>query len=167
MSLESDNTTDLIHPLEKYVMWHWIVHVQTQEGQKQDEKLTHYLKYFLGFPDNSSPEYKKWYNQIHIYDHSCPPTSLPMPNHRRELYPDSAAIFAMCQFSFFEILIDWWESPQLDLLRTNDEGSSLLAIAANASSESICRYLIKKGLDVNLQLQGRYGSALAAATTSS
>ncbi|GLA28227.1 hypothetical protein AnigIFM63326_005798 [Aspergillus niger] len=84
-----------------------------------------------------------------------------------ELFPANVAVFAMCHFSFDTILAEWWEKLEFDPACMNERGHSLLTIAARVGCNGICKTLIEKGADINLQVGGSrgvtYGSALIAA----
>ncbi|KAI9043149.1 putative ferric reductase transmembrane component [Aspergillus affinis] len=84
-----------------------------------------------------------------------------------ELLPANSAVFAMCHFSFGTILADWWEKMEFDPFCVNERGHNLLTLAARVGCTEICRALVEKGTDINLQVGSSrwatYGSALIAA----
>lgn len=81
-----------------------------------------------------------------------------------ELGPSNAAIYAMCHLSFAAILSDWWQNAEFDVSRVNERGHNLLTLAARAGCTSICKTLVEKGADLNVQVDGKdYGSPLDAA----
>lgn len=84
-----------------------------------------------------------------------------------ELLPADSAVFAMCHFSFGTILAEWWEKMEFDQFCMNERGHNLLTLAARVGSTEICRTLVGKGADINLQVGSprwmTYGSALIAA----
>ena len=155
----------LEHTLQIYVRHHWIVHVQAEEGQEVDSILSRLLKIFLGSPEESSVQYRGWYHQV-VSDgwRTRPQTSIFTNITVEEIAPERTSLFTMCRFSLYILLLDWWVGMEINLSHTNSRGDSLLVLAAAAGSKLICEALIKQGILVNMQLEGRgYGSALAAA----
>ncbi|KAH8586045.1 hypothetical protein B0O99DRAFT_586459 [Bisporella sp. PMI_857] len=151
------------HSFQSYSRYHWVTHIQTQEEQKTDPVLVDLLKSFLGSPGESSWQYRQWYLRAKA-DGRKPSTSVFSNISMVEISPETSTVFAMCRFSFYALLADWWRDAEIPLLQTNSEGDSLLTLAAAAGCRPICEVLIKRGVQVNLQLQtGGYGSALAAA----
>jgi hypothetical protein len=163
---------DSKHSLQKYSRRHWITHVQTQEEQEADPMLAGLLKTFLGSPGESSLQYREWYLQFSA-DRDWPSTRILSDINMDEISPNTSAVFAMCRFSFYALLADWWRDAEIPLSQTNSEGDNLLTLAAAAGCRPICEELIKRGVQVNLQSrkvgsgivnQTRgYGNALAAA----
>ncbi len=133
-------------------------HVQGQEGPETDLVLVRLLKTFLGSPNDSSSQYRAWHRQFLSWQPwRRPPIS-------KRISPEGAAILAMCGFSFYIPLLDWWGSTEIPLLQTNSQGDSLLALAAIAGCKAICKSLIEEhGMQVDMPVQNEYGSALAAA----
>ncbi|RDK37585.1 ankyrin [Aspergillus phoenicis ATCC 13157] len=156
--------TDIYHPMHQlqiYMRHHWAKHVQM--ACDEEGKLTMLLKRFLGSPEKSSKEYQKWVSaeEVEAAQH---PTVREFDS---ELFPANVAVFAMCHFSFDTILAEWWEKLEFDPACMNERGHSLLTIAARVGCNGICKTLIEKGADINLQVGGSrgvtYGSALIAA----
>ena len=139
---------DLSHPFQIYVEHYWVFHVQgLQDGEHK--LLTSLLKTFLGSPEESSPQYRKWFS--HIEDNSR--LSKTIFNKSRlikpEIAPQNVALFAMCRFAFATVLRDWWDSAGLKVLHVNKCDHNLLTLAAMAGCTPICKILIKRGIDVN------------------
>ncbi|KAI0474545.1 hypothetical protein F4859DRAFT_514397 [Xylaria cf. heliscus] len=145
-----DDILESGHAFQIYARDNWMGHVQGQEEQQVDPVLAQLLKSFLDSPLKSSHQYRAWYKLYNKYRKDC-------------LEPVSIALFAMCHFSFYHTLLDWWEGAEFDITLTNTQGSNLLAIAAGRGCKHICENLLKRGIDVNAKLEDRYGSALAAA----
>jgi len=156
---------DLAHPLQQYSRHHWIIHVQTQEGNETDSGLTRILQMFLGSPEESSLQYRAWYRQIVSDDFdNMPLTSAFSDIYERQIAPEHVSIFIMCRFSFYTVLLDWWNNAEIGLSQTTSRGDNLLALAAAAGCKPICENLIKRGIQVNMQFQSiGYGSALGVA----
>lgn len=183
----------LMHPLHMYIRHHWAKHVRAAQDDKE-ATLSSLLQTFLGSPEDSSKQYQKWYEVIqgeldriadipgdiwHMqsylaaggfdeeWNDTCEFNQAPHPewgDFESELAPTDKAIFAMCHFSFNAVLSDWWQDAEFDVSLVNERGHNLLTLAARAGCTPICKILIDKGADVNLQVQGRtYGTALVAA----
>ncbi|KAI1172055.1 ankyrin repeat-containing domain protein [Nemania sp. FL0916] len=144
---DTNDASDLAHPLQRYVQQNWMDHVQSQEGQNSNPLLTSLLKSFLGSPEQSSLYYQGWH---HITRY-------------RALFPSKVAIFAMCHFSFYTTLSDWWEFPTFDISQQNHDNNNLLTIAIPNSSKELCQRLIELGINVNSPDGNKYGSALMQA----
>jgi ankyrin repeat domain-containing protein 50 len=148
---------DLRHPFQEYNNRYWVEHIQFLEGQEPDSELSHLLKTFLGSPNNSSMQYRRWHVYLRKSDHGYSASG--------ETTPETASVFAMCFFSFYTLLADWWADEEIDLSQVNARGNGLLHIAAAAGSVSICAKLLERGIIVDMELQTRgYGSALANAS---
>lgn len=175
-ALESDDGFSKHHPFHIYMRQCWMQHTQKLKGTEAAAEVTPLLKAFLGSPGETSVQYKRWYRQAtQDYDRFLFNSAFDFYCQGRfdneelrtlldELDPEDVGAFAMCRFSFDTILSDWWEDANLDVSQVNKRGHNLLAIAARAGSLPICRWLVNKGIDVNLRVQGfDHGSALVAA----
>ncbi|KAJ6183789.1 hypothetical protein N7519_005090 [Penicillium mononematosum] len=160
----------LMHPFHLYMRHHYVVLL---------------LKTFLGSPEESSKQYRKWYevikddlerivdvaqgtDEFHFYLEAggftkeefdtCDFNQAQHPEYgefESELGPSDAAIYAMCHLSFAAILSDWWENAEFDVSRVNERGHNLLTIAARVGCTSICKTLVEKGADLNQQVEGQ------------
>ncbi|KAJ5329610.1 Pfs NACHT and ankyrin domain protein [Penicillium brevicompactum] len=171
----------------RYARHHWVEHVH-EAKVTEDSPLATSLKRFLGAPEESSVQYRRWLGQFRkevfwsgdMLDSSGFQTSgfdLTKFTDREstyaygsdlvfasELEPSDQPVFAMCRFAFDTILTEWWNSPAIDVSQKNDLGHDLLTIAAIGGSVAICRRLVEKGAQVNSkQSFSIYGSALVAA----
>ncbi|KAJ6123971.1 hypothetical protein N7471_011288 [Penicillium samsonianum] len=73
-------------------------------------------------------------------------------------------MFTIAQLSLYETLREWCDSNDFDPFQQNDRGENLLTIAAVTNCIPLCATLIAKVVNVNeCGVNGRYGSALAAA----
>ena len=175
-----------------YARHNWVLHVHGARATETSSVGT-YLKLFLGSPEKSSIQYRRWLKLIesdstfipHIvgseksrfevsgFDlavfteraRSGPPYyRFAIESWATELTPSESPIFAMCRFDFDSILSEWWDDPSIDVCQKNDLGHNLLTVAAISGSVSICKRLIGKGTDVNLTLDNSiFGSSLVAA----
>ncbi|KAI1123673.1 hypothetical protein F5Y10DRAFT_47475 [Nemania abortiva] len=159
---ENNDIRHLGHPFQKYARRYWMVHVEAQKGRETDPTLTHLLKCFLGSPGTSSLQYQEWYwltdrtSKNGVYSSQTVPIL-------EDLAPATIALFAMCRYDFSNILRDWWRDPDLDLSHRNKHGRNALAIAARHGRKRNCESLIRLGIDVDLKLETKCGSALAEA----
>jgi ankyrin repeat protein len=153
------------HPLQKYSRHHWIAHIHTQEEQEADHVLADLLKAFLRSPGESTLQYRQWYLQVKT-DRDMPLTSVFYNVNIEEISPENSTVFAMCRFSFYTLLSDWWRNAEIPLPQMNSKGDNLLTLAAATGCKPICEALMKRGAQVNLQ-SGKVGSALAAAARAS
>lgn len=166
LSYENHSISDPGHPLQRYCQHHWPIHVQTQELSAVDPALACRLKAFLGSPNESSLQYRAWFREVDsdTVTSSRPSSSIFSTIYCKQLSPENFAIFAMCSFKFYYILSDWWSDAEIPLSLENDDGETLLILAALASSKPICEALLRRGMEVNrLFKAGSWGSTLAAA----
>jgi hypothetical protein len=145
------------------------VHVRTYEEaaknkQDADPVLIRLLKTFLQAPEESSVQYRGWDRQIVLDRWYYPASSAFAEMLVEEISPENVAVYAMCRFSFYILLQDWWDNAEIDVLQTNSRSNSLLVLAVIAGCKPICESLIKRRMLVNLLVQSDwYGSAIAAA----
>ncbi|KAI1368511.1 hypothetical protein F5Y08DRAFT_296011 [Xylaria arbuscula] len=162
--------TGMLNPFnefQRYVRFHWIRHVQTQEDQDIDPKLGYLLKAFLGSLEESSVHYRGWHEQAATSNPwSIPPTSPIEPDEiRLRSFPDTSAIFVVCRFSFYNLLRDWWDkvSPEILQQRTKT-GDHLFVIAAAGGCEPLFLRLYELARSVKMLVEkGMFGKALVAA----
>ncbi|KAK9849324.1 hypothetical protein MYU51_014595 [Penicillium brevicompactum] len=170
-NIESPNEPSLIHPMKEYVRHHWVRHVKayenhiTEEGQEADPWLANLLKKFLGSPGKSSFQYRVWYRSLPPPVRSYTPRSsflrwVP----KIEISPEVVTICAMCRFSFYALLKDWWNNAEDTFSQINDRGATTLQLAAKGGSKHICEILIKQAKAIHPILPlDFYGEALSAA----
>ncbi|KAI0380306.1 ankyrin repeat-containing domain protein [Hypomontagnella monticulosa] len=151
----SNNENRPQYPLEVYSRYHWVTHIQTQEGQKVDILLSKLLKKFLGSFSRSSNYYRRWHHQVAtsrtpstsiFYD----PDSDPCGIEFNEISPGDTAVLAACRLSIHSLLTDWWTKSEITLSEQNMLGDSLLRLAATGGSKSICEILVKRGMFMNM-----------------
>ncbi|KAI1314158.1 hypothetical protein F5Y03DRAFT_389634 [Xylaria venustula] len=153
-----------VNQLPQYSRYYWISHIQDQEKQEPSSILARLLKSFLGSPTESSLQYRAWKKRYLFYARGYRNHDDPYFYRMSQLEPENIAVFAMCRFSFYHILLDWWEDGEFDISAIAGDGNNLLSLAAASGCIKICENLIGRGIQVNMQLQHtKYGSALAAA----
>ncbi|KAL2848401.1 ankyrin repeat-containing domain protein [Aspergillus pseudoustus] len=176
---ENDDGFAKMHPFHIYMRHCWVLHVQNADATEMSE-LSTLLKGFLGSPDDSSVQYRRWYSQAakdldyiltnpyigdgfeYCWDRHYGRDNLYdlLP----ELDPAETAVFAMCRFSFDRILSDWWAEAKIDISALNKNRHHLLAIAAKSGSLHICKSLLERRFEINARCGGRhYGTGLVAA----
>ncbi|KAI0514341.1 ankyrin repeat-containing domain protein [Xylaria bambusicola] len=143
---------------KSYLNDHWMNHIQAQKKQGCNSILAQLLKPFLGSPTESSLQYRAWYKAMDDLDY------YDRPWESDDLAPETTVLFTMCRFSLYDVLLDWWKDAEFDISMTTESGYNLLTLAAIGGCKQICEQLIKRGMEVNQQLQHKhFGSALAAA----
>lgn len=153
--------------LRLYSVYNWIRHVQAQEGQYFDAQLANLLKRFLGSFEESSEHYRRWHERVRGVKTLRPPTyiltRLDKPSIRKgDISPGDTPLWAVCRFSIYSLLKDWWASSQAIPSQSNDNGDSLLILAAAGGSLQICKRLVGRGIPINATSEF-YGSALGIA----
>ncbi|GKZ58801.1 hypothetical protein AnigIFM49718_004639 [Aspergillus niger] len=73
---------------------------------------------------------------------------------KREIVQD-AAVHAMCYYSFFTILSDWWQNGDFDITQNSGRGNDVLKISALVGCTEICKIIIERGTAVNFQVNGK------------
>ncbi|KAM0251639.1 hypothetical protein ACHAQJ_008099 [Trichoderma viride] len=120
-----------------YIQRKWHDHVgrydkwlgSRKEGEA-DPDLVVALKRFLGSPDESSANYRRWAEA----------------EDGDSLKPTNMAVFVMCQYEFYYTLRDWWMQGRITAemaLQKYHNGRNLPAIAARVGSIPICKHLIR------------------------
>ncbi|UKZ83829.1 hypothetical protein TrVFT333_011642 [Trichoderma virens FT-333] len=118
-----------------HVEHNWAWHVEqydkwlgSMKGGEADPDLAVALKRFLGSPDESSANYRKWVGEYY-----------------KDLKPANMALFTTCQYGFYYTLRDWWLQDKITpemALQKNELRENSLAIAAGSGSLPICKHLI-------------------------
>ncbi|KAH6983522.1 hypothetical protein BKA56DRAFT_549075 [Ilyonectria sp. MPI-CAGE-AT-0026] len=171
-NVEPQDMFNPAHPLQQYLLDHWAIHVRTydeqmaKEGQEADLNLKCLLKTFLGSPGESSTQYRHWYRRISRRYWQRPSSSIATNMVIEDIFPADVTLFAMCRFSFYAVLRDWWDDAEMAVSQVNRQGHNLLTLAVLARCKPICEVLLKQGIQINLLLSSEeYGSALDAAVT--
>ncbi|KAI0392363.1 ankyrin repeat-containing domain protein [Xylariaceae sp. FL0594] len=128
------------NPFVTYAAMHWLDHFRS----------------LLGSRERSSPEYQAWLLRAYKPEHCSIPYCVS---------PVNVTLFAMCIFSFYHILQDWWDEEGIDVSLTCEAGLNLLGLAAVGGSPKICQSLIEKhGMHVDSPQKNKIsGSALVVA----
>jgi ankyrin repeat protein len=156
-SYEIDDRSEFVN----YVQRFWPIHVQRHGDSNTDDRLSTLLIKFLGSMSNSSPAYRSWYKTYSKTRGHGEDTLLSAQYTRLE--PPTLTSLVICLFGFCNILPRWWTVGNINVEEMNENGDSLLVFAALGNSVSIIKKLLEAGADVNAQISGDYGSALAAA----
>lgn len=149
LSIPSQNEYEVDYGLVSFIRLRWEKSVRAEDRPGCSVELSRLVKKFLGAPGQSSEEYQWWCRKFGY-----------------QLSPSTISAFGMCQWSFYFLLQDWWESTQNDdwKFEINEEGHCLLTLAASRGSEQICESLIRRGLKVNPENEAEmWGSPLVAA----
>ncbi|KFY40622.1 hypothetical protein V495_05331 [Pseudogymnoascus sp. VKM F-4514 (FW-929)] len=150
-----------ITPILVYASHHWPLHVQRYEtgikpGMEVNAELSHLLKRFLGSPGFSSQQYRTWASFIitsRLMPPNYPKTSPFNKIHSDGFTPSDVALFIMCQFGIYYLLVDWWMGDSINgaCMKTTSCGYNALSCAARGGSKSICERLVTQ-IDVNFPL---------------
>lgn len=164
-SSETKNVYDRGRPFSCYCRHHWVFHVQKHETQKHDPRLSAALMVFLGSFDESSAQYRRWFDDVESEKATLDPITSIVYQGLSDTTPSHCTILFACRFSLFNVLLDWWQGDNLPVSQRSNAGNSALSLAASAGCIPICELLLKAGEDVN-RLTGNPGSALGAAAFS-
>ncbi|XDG01200.1 hypothetical protein ABKA04_000815 [Annulohypoxylon sp. FPYF3050] len=149
--------------LQIYSRYHWITHVQTQEGHNVDYQLADLLKQFLGSFEESSVHYRRWHDQLTNLARKAPPTSIFSQEQDNFVVISEipTTILAACRFSLYSLLKDWWFSAEIPP-QTDDDDDNPLISATLAGSKPILEILVSRGMSVDTW-SDMHGTALALA----
>lgn len=161
----ADPIFDPAHPLQVHARHHWVFHVQAHQDSTEipDPVLVNLLKKFLGAPMSTSQQYQRWYKAV-AGDSLHRPNTTPFSQAVLDfIAPETQSLFAMGQFSLFELLKDWWTDPGLDLSARNNTGQTLLQVVDvnDPGTVAIGQELVELGVDVNQSQTGHRTTALA------
>jgi ankyrin repeat protein len=163
------------HPFHIYARHHLFKHIQSAQNDDDDNgSLGFLLHSFLGSPEESSPQFQKWYNSLDDNFSRIDPSNYAAAGYDADgtplghlagtkrirsfgvewalttmIRPERATIYAMCYFSLERVLGEWWANAEITKSRRNANQLNLLAIAARSGSGFICEALIKRGVDIN------------------
>ncbi|KAJ5350029.1 hypothetical protein N7541_007756 [Penicillium brevicompactum] len=177
---ESDDGFGRYHPFHIYMRQCWMHHVREADDTK-DKNLATLLKKFLGSPEESSSQYRKWFNVLYkdgwfFFKTTRDATWFYETRHFgsasagdviHDIFDEKFAIFGVCRMGLENIASEWLDGANFDVSRVNIRGHSLLALAAMAGSVPICKRLVGSGANVNQRLETnrRFGSALQTAVS--
>ena len=150
----------------EYADGFWPTHVQLHGESNIDGRLSRLLQKFLGSMNTSGPAYRSWCWSYFGSREQTYYDSTLLSKYCENLLPHTSALFPICFFGFYNILLDWWNIPLPDIEARNGKGESLLVLAALGNSLFILKKLLDAGADVNAQVGGYYGNALIAAVLS-
>ncbi|KAJ6035936.1 hypothetical protein N7540_000215 [Penicillium herquei] len=136
--------------LKTYVQHHWMLHVKAyeeiiiKERQTADLFLANLLKRFLGSPSKSSPQYRAWFHSLGYIQWDYPQSSFFRYISKEHIGPENVTICAICSFSFYVLLQDWWDNGEITISQKNNRGNTTLQLAAQAGCKPICEALVKR-----------------------
>ncbi|KAI0901834.1 hypothetical protein F4806DRAFT_501929, partial [Annulohypoxylon nitens] len=169
--IASDDTSfRALTQLRDYSLYHWVTHVQAQEGHDVDHQLAYLLKRFLGSFKQSSIHYRRWHdelNQVTNLEWEAPSTSIFSHRHNNyvrlsEISLGKTTIFAVCRFSIYSLLADWWVSTAIFFSQRIADYDNLMMLATVAGSKRILEFLVSRGISINIW-NNKYGGPLALA----
>ncbi|KAK4148047.1 uncharacterized protein C8A04DRAFT_33579 [Dichotomopilus funicola] len=164
-----DDAPDILHPrhpFQNYVHGHLLLHAQAQREWEEHEaelkpEFAKLLKAFLGPPNNSSSQYRRWHRQMATKGQSA-----WLPGFRgatiKNISPEDFNVLAACYGSVSTAIHDWWaNAPVLDSVE-NEVGENLLLIAAEGGDIPMVKVLLDHGIAINGLASCARGHALAA-----
>lgn len=165
-----DDAPDILfpnNPFQKYVRRHLLLHVKTQGEREEHEpelkpEFAKLLKAFLGPPNNSSSQYRRWHRRlaVELWTQTLPGVNKATMD---RISPENFNVLAMCYVSLSTAIHEWWaNAPVLDSVE-NELGENLLLIAAKGGSIPMCKILIDHGIAINALPNCVQGHALAVA----
>ena len=128
-----------------------------RHGQERiDGVVTVLLKRFLGSMNESSVAYRTWHSFINIKKtdyHDFGPLPMMHMAHYDTLRPSSSASLAIALYGFHKVILDWWDHGFQDINQRNDEGMTLLHLAAmgdgtGRDATSTVQALLDNGADI-------------------
>lgn len=125
-----------------YAREFWQMHVKAQYSSQAEQqlKLKHLLKQFLGSADQSTEAYQTWVDTWMMKD-----------RYSYDLKPSSSPLFGIAALGLWQVLRDWYENdnePNIDLNLCNEDGKSLLGLAAEYGHFDLCGFLVERGVDI-------------------
>ncbi|CAG9983963.1 unnamed protein product [Clonostachys byssicola] len=118
--------------------WHYHVRNYHDSSATKHPPLEHLIERFLGSATQSSKMYHIW------ADEWADKFS------KRNLQPSSSPLFGIAQFGLLSVLKEWYDHDStIDLNVQNEEGLSLLGLAARDLNFDICQFLVAKGVNID------------------
>lgn len=82
--------------------------------------------------------------------------------YKEEVSPANSGVLAICRFSVYASLQDWWNDREISLSQLNKVDESLLELATRADSISICERLLQLGIETSSSILKARALAIAA-----
>lgn len=157
-------------PLIQYALASWLTHVVALEALpagEVDRGIAELLQDFLGEPTKGSPSYTQWHEFMGSRSLSYALKVLS-PTEKLGVTGMSTPMQFACHLGLFNLLLEWWSSPDLDInMQTPlgledkhhvlDKGSwTLLSHAIYMGHESIYNCLLRCGADPSLAGKGSW-----------
>ena len=151
-----------------YASRHWHYHVQTQDKPECDALLARLLKRFLNSPMTPSVEYQDWQAAMKDFE------VVTFSNSGRQIHIQyrhwdafNTPLVAMCYFSMFHLLHEWWDWANSKFISLDDlyhNGRNMLAVSAAAGCLDIVKNIMQRGMSVNCgeKVDSMFGSPLTA-----
>lgn len=116
--------------------WHYHVKHYLDSSATKQPQLEHLMERFLGSATQSGRMYQLW------VDEQAGETL-------RDLRPSSSPLFGIAILGLWRVLEDWYEhDSSIDLDMQNENGYSLIGLAARACHLDICQFLVAKGVNI-------------------
>ncbi|CAG7957123.1 unnamed protein product [Penicillium olsonii] len=168
LSVSHEDCLDPPYNFSTYAGAFWMVHSKkAQDVEGLDfTTLTSHLESFLGRPDESSPQYRRWFQKLDNHKRqwfnadSHPNFTCQRYETRyaleQNLSPQSCSAPAACYFSLFSVLEDWWEDVDLVSDHAWMCDSGLAQTAALVGCLPIYEWISKKRGDLSSTAPDNY-----------
>jgi ankyrin repeat protein len=161
--VDGKKSCKLRYSVQDWIRLHWPQYVQAvNDAGTFDADLVRLLKQFLGSPMKSSSQYRRWASWTSSADINTDADSSDSEGRStgfkawerflnrwsKEIQPSEIALFAIVVYGFTDILMEWWESADMDVTIRNGRGGSLLSMT---KSLEVIKLLVKRGIDINMR----------------
>jgi ankyrin repeat protein len=151
------------HKLIEYAEKYWPYHCGIAMEEAKDNRCIEAVMRFLGSMNEVGPAYRR-YRQTSklVYMAKGNMNFKPSLIYWNETLRKGSALIPVCRLGFYQILKQLHEASP-DFKQGIVEEDSILYVAVLSGCDNLVQLLLEMGTDVNAQLSGEYGSALAAA----
>ncbi|KAJ6110911.1 beta-glucosidase [Penicillium sp. IBT 16267x] len=132
----------LKHPFTIHIGTSWWLYAS---GLTEDDQSVEFLKRFIGSPEESSPFFIAWSENLFDLDpHRLLLDPRGMWLTEGDLDTATTPVFAIAYFSLYDIIPTWCDTYRLNPNQITRSGDSLLGIAAKTGCVPLCRSLLSK-----------------------
>lgn len=127
----------------------WYNHYVALAGEPEHVAFPQVLHAFLGRPGCSGASYRKWGAWIKGDFEPRFSWRTQSPVSHTHLQPTSAPEFGCAYLGLTAVLRTWLDKGSVDVLESNPEGETLLALASIVGNVPLCHLLLENGAEVN------------------
>lgn len=131
------------YDFSSYASRNWHYHVKHYLGSSATKhpQLEHLMERFLGSATQSARMYQLWADEM-------------AEEFFGDLRPSSSPLFGIAIFGLWRVLKDWYEhDSSIDLDMQNENGYSLIGLAARECHLDLCQFLVAKGVNIDAGTQ--------------